>query len=88
MMTFMKMIFSIVKILLTICWKIVKWLSGPMCDSLKDLGKGIKNQYKERKEMRAAAAGVEDRSISSDISVTESEAGADKADVGEEKQEK
>ncbi len=53
MTTIMKMLFSIVSMVLKMTWKIVKFLSGPMMDSLKGLWKASWELYKKRKEMRA-----------------------------------
>lgn len=54
MMTIMKLFFSMLKILCIVLWKILKVISGPMRDSLKDLWKMIKKLYKLHKEKKAA----------------------------------
>ena len=54
----MKMLFSVMKIVFLICWKLLKFLCAPMINNLKDLGKGIweiiKERHKKRKEAKAA----------------------------------
>lgn len=56
----MKMLFGLMKMVLLICWKILKIICGPMKDSLVHIGKGIweiiKERYRKRKEEKAAAA--------------------------------
>ena len=60
MTTIMKMLFSLMKMVFLICWKILKIICGPMKDSLVHIGKGIweiiKERYRKRKEEKAAAA--------------------------------
>ena len=60
MTTIMKMLFGLMKMVLLICWKILKIICGPMKDSLVHIGKGIweiiKERYRKRKEEKAAAA--------------------------------
>ena len=54
MTTIMKLLFSLMKMVFLICWKILKIICGPMMDSLKHIGKvfleAIKERYKKRKE--------------------------------------
>lgn len=56
----MKLLFSLVKMVLLICWKILKIICGPMKDSLVHIGKAIweaiKERYNKRKEAKATAA--------------------------------
>ena len=54
MTTIMKMIFSIVKAVFTIFWKIVKHLAGPMRESCKSLWKVGKMLYQNHQEKKAA----------------------------------
>lgn len=54
MTTIMKMIFSIVKTVFTIFWKIVKHLAGPMRESCKSLWKVGKMLYQNHQEKKAA----------------------------------
>ena len=54
MTTILKMIFSIVKTVFTIFWKIVKHLAGPMRESCKSLWKVAKMLYKNHQEKKAA----------------------------------
>lgn len=60
MTAIMKMLFSVMKIVFLICWKLLKILCAPMINNLKDLGKtiwkAIKESYKKRKEAKAAVA--------------------------------
>ena len=60
MTTIMKMLFGLMKMVLLICWKILKIICGPMKDSLVHIGKVIweiiKERYKKCKEERAATA--------------------------------
>lgn len=60
MTTIMKMLFSLMKMVFLICWKILKIICGPMKDSLAHIGKGIweiiKERYNKRREEKAATA--------------------------------
>ena len=58
MTTILKMIFSIVKTVFTIFWKIVKHLAGPMRESCKSLWKVAKMLYKNHQEKKAAGVAV------------------------------
>ena len=63
-MTLIKMFFGVVKTLFTICWRIVKFLSGPMRDSLKGLWNLVKLLYKNHKEKKAVSAANVDEGAS------------------------
>ena len=56
MITIMKMLFSIVGGVLKIFWRIIKHLSKPMREGLKDIWKGSRTVYKEHNEKKAANA--------------------------------
>ena len=58
MTTILKMIFSIVKTVFTIFWKIVKHLAGPMRESCKSLWKVGKMLYQNHQEKKAAGVAV------------------------------
>ena len=70
MTTIMKMLFSLMKMVFLICWKILKIICGPMKDSLVHIGKviweAIKERYNKRKEEKAAAATAAKESQSAD----------------------
>ena len=66
----MKMLFSIVGMVLKLFWKIIKFLSGPMRDSLKDLWKASWDLYKARKAQKAASTGNTAESASRPIAGT------------------
>ena len=57
MTTIIKMLFSILSMVLKLFWKIIKFLSGPMRDSIKDLWKASWELYKARKAQKAASVG-------------------------------
>lgn len=63
----MKLLFSIFINLLKISWKIIKILSKPMRESIKDLWKASWNFYKERKAQKAASICDSTESASSPI---------------------
>lgn len=69
MTTIMKMLFSIVSMVLKLSWKIIKFLSGPMLHSIKDLCKASWSCYKERKEKKAANNVTSAESMGPDESV-------------------
>ena len=56
MMTIIKMFFSLVGAVLKIIWRIVKYLSTPMWESIKDFHKTCWKLYKERKAQKATCA--------------------------------
>ena len=56
MTTIIKMMISVMKMVLKIAWRIIKFVCGPMWDSIKDTSKTCWKLYKEKKAQKAASA--------------------------------
>ncbi len=57
MTTIIKMMISVMKMVLKIAWRIIKFVCGPMWDSIKDTSKTCWKLYKEKKAQKAASGG-------------------------------